>query len=587
MDGLSRTAAHVAALASIAVAGCVADGAIATGGPVAAGGPQLRFALTADTGCVDAENDDRQFPSNADRVIIRVTGGTIPADEPHIAVFGEDSLNAAGQLTVEEIPEGDGLRVAVMACQGSEATWAGATQGLSIVAGEASSLDLFLTPVGDVACVDIEAQSAMPAEHMYAVTAVRKDAAWILGGFANDEDGDPQVLVATSGITRYDAPQGTFTDLTANDGTGSLEAGRAMAGSTWLTGGRLLIVGGTTRLRLFSPGSPPLWAHGSDAPYMGVEVFNTHTGMSSPGPSVALPALPAVVELGKGRILAVGGVGSDDEPSDEAWLVDESGALVLQTGAGRFGASISAMDDQRALVWGGRLDGHEPGIALWVDASVPSVEPLVDVSAQGDGIEPGQARSGMPLFSSTLYVGSTGANEHQFLVVGGTEVHEADGWVSYDSAASTARMELVTLNPKAGWFRSKPVDLTGVEDEFRRAGASLVAVPGDSFWLVGGFTNFAADDACGGAAPCLQTDTRRFGLSPQGTLTAPAQGPTVLEAAVGPLGSSITALEDGSWLVTGGLVDVVDPASAITRDAVLIRHGAEHAELCVTESLPE
>ena len=60
-----------------------------------------RFALTGAQ-CVEHENQDTQFPSDADRVVARVSGFSDPTLPPIIQTIPAGSQNAAGEVVIDQ-----------------------------------------------------------------------------------------------------------------------------------------------------------------------------------------------------------------------------------------------------------------------------------------------------------------------------------------------------------------------------------------------------------------------------------------------------------------------------------------------------
>ncbi|MGM0577461.1 MAG: hypothetical protein ACQEXJ_17185 [Myxococcota bacterium] len=525
----------------------------------------LRVTTAALAPCADNENGDRRFPSNADKVVVRLEGGGIPEGEPVVAVFPEGSQDDSGQVILDELPPGDDMTLEAVACQGNQPTWGGLTGGVSVAVGETNPVDLFLTPVGDLACVgsaDTAAEhTEMSTGHAFGATFSERDAGWILGGFSGYEV-QQRRFRATNRVDRYDRVDSAFAEA------GRLLNARGMAAVQPLADGRLRIVGGASEVHIdSSPDTPPLWTGQGNAPEAAVEIFDPAGGASVAGPDVDMAALPAVAALDDGRTLAVGGVG-EDEPVARAWIVGEDDAITLDgLPQARFGATVVGGADQQALVWGGNVDGEPANVALWVDAAEETTVQLEPV---------GQADVAVPFMAAGIFRGAS-EGVQRFVIVGGTDVTPANGGAQYTTNATTPRVLLVEVDPGAGTFDATPLGLPdGHADLFRRAAATLTETSAGELLLLGGFTSFGGDPACPDAPDCLQQTIVRF-RAPGAEVTLVDDGP--IEANVGTLGATAQLLGDGSWLLGGGLPSVGGGA-AIDKGAGLLRFRVDDAGLC-------
>ena len=547
-------------LLSLVLAGAFASAPIAAcdgGADDAKGGLQITTAALVHADC-SMENDDGVFPSDADRVVIRVTGGAIEAAEPVVASLMAGDLNAAGAGVVDEIPAGSGMTVEVVACEGSTPSWAGITHGVEVTAARETNVDVFLTPTDEVACVGTTSVKTLVHGHAFAAAWGDGEAAFVAGGFSDYSSGQLR-LDATDEVESYVRSDSRFIAGTA------LSSPRAMALTQPLPDGRARLVGGTTRLLLQS-GGRPLDVGADAAPATAFEVYDPAKGTSE-GVGAALAALPAAAALGDGSVIAAGGMSVSGEPVPVAWRLPADGAdataiEALTLPEPRFGATvIAAGPASAALIWGGLATYDAAAVALWVDASgdTASVTPLT-----------GTAETGISVFASGAWLGVNDADRHVFVVVGGTDLDDA---VGYTLVASTPRLERITIDADAGTFTSESLGDTDLR--WQRALPALEAV-GDALWTVGGVAAFSGHDACDGAAPCFPGTLPLVALGVDGGVGVDTLGQ---DLPLGALGAVPVGLGDGSWLIVGGLSGIAS-GDEVERDAVLIRFGATTESLC-------
>lgn len=536
-----------------------------------------RFALTGDQ-CVEHENQDSQFPSNADRVVTRVSGFAESDIAPVVQSVPAGSQNAAGEITVEALPEGSDLVLEVAACSGTQATWSGESRGLSVEIGQETYVDVFLTPVEEVACLGQPGDAShLPSPHMFAATSPMDErTVWLIGGFSSyDDDASERRLDAGSWVSVYDVPTAKLSAYA------SLSAPRAMAGATLMPDGRTIVAGGVTSIRLLAPGQPPLWPALSGPPTPAIEILTPGSVTTVPGPALELTELPACIGVSGGQIACVGGLEPNGDLSRKAWVIDHQDVSTFEFPDGRYGATVVAAEDATGvLVWGGHVQAPSTNAAMWISmGEQPSAQPLV--------LHPPLASdAAVSLFASGVALPAAEDGSPRFLVLGGSDA--ADGTLPHSLAAQTARATLVVVNPLSGTAKRYPIELgdgradSEIGNNLRRFAGQAVPLGQDRFWLIGGVTAFAWDVACEVDNPCFQRDSVVFRLDHGG---AGATGsPTLFheesfDLNAGPFGMTGVPLYDDSWLILGGMQSVTE-APFISMDAALVRHNSEAEGLC-------
>jgi hypothetical protein len=539
-----------------------------------------RFALTGGE-CVEHENQDTQFPSNADRVVTRVSGFSDPELGSVVESISAGSQNAAGEITIEKLPEGDDLVLEMSACLGTQTTWTGQSRGLAVEIGQETYVDVFLTPVDEVACLGQPGDAnQLPNPHMFATSSpVDERSVWLIGGFASyDDDASERRLDAGSWVSVYDVPTASVTAYAR------LAAARAMAAASRMPDGRTIVAGGTKSIRLLSPGQPPLWPGLSGPPSPSIEILSPGSDSTVAGPEVELSELPACVGVEGGKIVCVGGLQPSGELSKKAWVIDHKDVTTFQFPDGRYGATVvAAQDGSGALVWGGHIGAPTPNAAMWVSlGEQPSAQPLV----LNPPLEPYEA---VPLFASGAALPAIGDAGPRFLVLGGSDA--ADGTLPHSLSAQTARATLIVVNALSGTAKRYPIELGDVganpelRNNLRRFAGQVVPLGQERFWLVGGVTAFAWDVACEVDNPCFQRDSIVFRLDHE-----PVANPDLAQILeertfdlnAGPFGMTALPLYDDSWLVLGGMQSVTE-APFLSTDAALVRHNTEADDLCSIE----
>lgn len=539
-------------------AGCAADGG-------ADEGPGLRFASLGV--CQATGNDDRQIPGDIDRIVVELSEGALPSPRRVQAAVSEAS--AQGELVLPGVPTGAGYRLRVAGCQGTTARWGGEARDVAVAEFEKSFPDVFLTPLGQFACMG-NARSSDGARRLseprvFGALAAGQDVAWAVGG-AKRLTGT--TLEGGSGIDRVDRLSGEVSSA------GSLVAPRVMALARVLDGGTVRVVGGATKIQLAAAGKPAIWANPADAPAHGSEVFDPLTRESRAEYEAPLPALPALGAMTSGAIVAVGGsvsgAGGAADFSDALSIITVKTATAAQLSTKRFGAVVVELAPNLALVWGGNVDGDPARTGLLVDASKPAGEAVTELTVSGGGA--------VALFPAAAVVGANG-DVFSVLVAGGGNI--ASGG-AFPPKVDASRLELVTVDTAAGTASVATVDRGAfAAGAFARGAAQLAVLSGGELVFFGGYTAFSQSSFCTSTTDCIQTTALRFRV---GTGAAPSleQVGAPTELSVGPLGASAVALSDGAWLFTGGVESV---AKALDPTAALMRWGPFDPDPC-QEPLP-
>jgi len=554
---------------ALSAACALAFGACAQDLAAPSDGEGLSLHTAAIGSCGDTENRDRQFPSDSDRVVLELSGGTYT--EPFVATAAKETETAAGEVIVTSVPLGEGMTLRVVACDGAETVWAGETHGVDIYESLKSFPSVFLTPPGTVACTGT-AVSADKATHLsepraFAALAADADYAYVIGGF--NSYAVSSGATASMSIDRYDRVASEFS------AGGGLKAERGMAHAHVLSDGWVRVFGGTTELLVAQGGTskPALYAPASAAPSSASEIYDPSTGVSTVEEVAALPALPAGVVLGDMALavggVAEGGVGNSDQFSTNVTRFSAAGASSANMSVGRFGATVVALTDTVVLVWGGNADGDPASNGVLIDAGadlVPAAFADLTVSGATD----------VPIFASGAMVGKDLSGRYQVVIAGGNVIN-AGPLFPRDVAA--ARLDVLTVDVGTGAVTVTPVTLGELAGTFTRAAATLaVQADGTLLWY-GGFTAFQSNPICGSGNDCIQSGILRFGVEGLGSanLTVTEVTPR-LELSVGPLGARAVDLHDGSWLFTGGIETITQ--TTLAEDASLVRYDAFSRDLC-------
>lgn len=546
---------------------CAAAPSCADSAPVG-GGLVLTTAALAE--CVPNENGDFRFPSNADRVVVRATGGHISVDAPIVGIFASDDPDSQGQAVLEDVPAGVGVVIEVVACQGAAATWGGVTRDVQVLAGNKNNADVFLTPVDAAACIGgkgvAEADRRMKSGHAFAATAFDGDFAYVLGGF-NFYDLAKKELRATTSVDRYARIQSGFSSLAP------MQEPRAMAAAQLVSNdGTIRIIGGVSAITFFTGGDrPPLFPSPGSAPTAGVEVYDPATGNPIAGPDNPLPALPALGAAPDGTIVAVGGIEDSATYARRVTVFGPTGSTkTFELPSGRYGAVVLPTDDGHALVYGGSATGDPTGAAVWLDLGAPPATPLTDAVV-----------GGVPFMAGGVFVGEDSAGWH-FLILGGSDIMEGAGGTQFTAGAVSPRAVLVTVAPSGAAMTTRDLLAKSSLDLalFRRV-APLVVDSGElGVLLGGGLTSLTSDPACpgGGVKDCLPRQILRLGLdTAAGTLSVTG---TPHEAPVATLGAGLVALGDASWLLSGGIKTLAEADPVIEVAAGLLRFGVDDPGMC-------
>ena len=565
---VAKAPAWIASLAWLTIGWSAGAAGCDAGAPRAQ--PQGLRVVHAGLGtCTDNGNGDVAFPPGAERVVVRVTGGDNPAEW----VVGSFAPNDAskGSVVLSGVTPGEGLTVDVVACAGAQATWAGQTQGVAVRASEKSFPTVFLTPLGQTACLGTShgGQVTMARGRAFAASARLNRTVYVLGGLDKYSNRN---ATATATVSIFDTATAEFREAAS----ASLLEPRALAFADPTANGSVRVIGGASGLVLNVSGRPPVWVQPTQAPTCGVELFDVQSQTGSCEiEGATLPAAPTVAKLGSNDYVAVGGV--TVAPGDPAGWADsqlrhihdgdvESVALSAPT----FGAAVVPLDGDHVLIWGGRFGGDVSDAAQVYTVSGGGVMALATTGLNE-----------MPLYGSATLLDK---QDNVFFVAaaGGTAIKSIRGGTpSFSKTASQGQLDLIKLDLAAGTAEVTPLDLGGKEDLFARAMASMVRLADGDLWWLGGFTSFVHDPVCPDSpGECLQDSMVRARVEGLGT-DAPSLTLVNASAALtqGPFGATPVSLGDGAWLVTAGFhaVGTTDPFDL---GADLIRYEAPAAALC-------
>ncbi len=532
--------------------------------------------MTAALGrCAANENRDRQFPSGSDRVVIELSGGGVPAGDPIEFVAPRGAESASGAVVVDSVPPGVGMTVRVVGCSGADTLWAGQTHGVEVTEHTKSFPPVFLTPTQNIACTG-NAESApgatVPTEARgFAAFVGDGEQAWLFGGIAG-YDRATATATATATVDHYTRLSSEFADL------GGLQHARAMAAAVWRSDGKIMVVGGTKRLRFAQPGKPAIWVNSDDAPPAAAEIYDPATGQSEIAVAAPLPAMPALAVMGDGTVLAVGGVeaGGVGDPaegvrSDTIATVGESGAANGRVlGGARYGATVVPISPNEGLVWG----GNESAAVADLGVLVRTDQPLD--SGQTPLVVTGAAE--VPIFAAGHLLDGDGIP--RVLVAGGGVIQPGP---AFPRDVAAPRLQIVTIDVGAASANVVDVDIPDLERAFTRAAGSLYGLGDREFLWIGGYTAFQNSAICGGGSDCLQGAAVRFSVDTSGVPLATELAPR-LELTVGPFGSLAGDLGDGSWLIVGGIETITQ--QALDAGSALLRYRGFDRDLCADNPLP-
>ncbi|MFT7580777.1 MAG: hypothetical protein ACI9MR_002450 [Myxococcota bacterium] len=549
----------LAALVTTLGAGCAQD---------AVPRSDLTLMTAALSPCKPNENADRQFPSGADRIVVELTGGNIPTDAPLSATALQTESTSSGEIVLPGIPTGTGMRLQVVACQGSATVWAGETRGVDVFENTKSFPPVFLTPTGQLACVGNGASTsgATTTSEPRAFAAVTADSetAHIIGGFSSFAP-PTATATATATIDRYTRLTSEFA------GAGGLLSPRGMALAQRLSNGTIRVVGGTTRIQLGKPGSPAILVRAGDAPMIGSEIYDPAAGTSMTEESTALPALPALLAMSGDVALAVGGViagatGNSDTFSSDVTRFSAGDVSSGPLGGQRYGATMVALDATHALVWGGNVDADPTKNGLVIDVAAPIATAVSPLAVSGDNLD-------VPVFASAVRLPDANDGLKRVLIAGGAVIQNGP---TFPPTVAAHRLQMVAVDLDAGTATVTNIDATGLEASFTRAAATIWAVGDDEYVYVGGYTAFTQNALCASTNDCLQPDLVRFSLANGAAVELAPR----LETAErnGLLGASPVALSDGSYLLTAGIETV--RSNTIPNTAALVRYHGFERDLC-------
>jgi len=525
----------------------------------------LRFAGLGT--CAPSGNEDGQFPSDADRVVIEVSGAALTT--PFTAQALAADATSEGQIVFPDIPVGNQYRLRAVACDGTTTRWAGETNGVNVGEFSKTFPSIFLTPIDRVTCTG-NARSGISARQLsepraFAALAASGEVAYALGGGTSYTVADRK-LVATQTIDRYDLTSGEVSAVGA-----TLSGPRLGALARALADGRIRVVGGTRELLFGAPGKPGIYAASTAIVSTGTELFDPTTGTVETEVAMPLAPLASMAVLPSGAIVALGGSGTQDGGySDELAILEGQGNdRAPAPGGSRFAATLVALGNDDVLALGGNVDADLAHAAL-----------LIDAAADADGAATPLTVTGLtavPYAASGALLSASGGVARVLIVGGGTI---ATGPSFGASSITTPRAIVVTVDITAQTASAVNVDLGDVTaNPMTRAFGSLLALPDGDLIYFGGYTAFTSvPSVCSTPNDCVQTGLAHFRITDPGGSPVAGKVGNALDLSVGPLGSAAVPLSDGAWLMTGGLESIA--STTLGQAAALIRFTGFQPDLC-------
>lgn len=282
--------------------------------------------------------------------------------------LGPDASQRHG-LSLDLEPGADRLVVAsgwtTADCSG-QPSWRGVAPGVDVVAGQETTVELFVPPWGQQL---VALPAALPGPRAFASTTALPDGKLLVaGGFARAvHSGGAVELEAACDAWIFDPGAGRVERVLPMDACRGLHSALALAD------GRVLLAGGCSRAR-FDPrgtGRPRLRPQ-VDALVAGASLYDPASGrFSSAGSDLMLArAGAAAARLDDGRVLLAGGRSAGVLRSDELLLgtPDEAGInwqiAAQRLVSGRAGAGAAAGDGGLWLVGGNAYDAAP---VEWID----------------------------------------------------------------------------------------------------------------------------------------------------------------------------------------------------------------------------
>ncbi len=360
-------------------------------------------------------------------------------------------------LTVASVPEGDGHKLELFGT-GGQVTWYAAEPSLDVERNGETAVELLLTPHGGFACVPTD--TTYPNVVFPASVELPDGKILITGGFtAIQDDGGKQYLTQPTNQAVIFDPRTGALEHQGSMGASGTEGGRGghamafIASQTGAHGGKVLIIGGLTRLEVDFDGGFPVVADETKTDVLNdyilydvaSKTFTTGTNKMD-----QKRAFPRVYAMPDETVLISGG-GTWPEEDSTAYLDVELYQFDADTagGTGKFlntksftsyyprsGHSLTfvkSTDDGLAhlLMWGGTTaddgdddDGADYAVAELVKQSALQTDPVAPIDGSFQQVEVKSSDGGS--IPRMFFHEMTPLSSEAFLLTGGAKV-DSDG----------------------------------------------------------------------------------------------------------------------------------------------------------------
>ncbi len=526
---------HTLLLAALLFAGCAGDAVDVAPGLAA----RTTYALSGP--CPTDPTAPAEFTGEIDGFSVEITGPGI--NSAITAAGGTDSLR------IEEIPAGDNRTIVLFGELSGAKLWRGIRTGVTIAADQETSVNILLAKVADLTC----ARNPQFEPLAFHTATVLQDGRVLLTGGANNERdcGANRCLEASSFAELYDPTLGQFTRI-----TGALNRNRMFHTATLLDDGRVLIAGGTSDAEIVAvDGTNPFPIRPTNVVSL-VEVFDPTTGMfTSMGDDTVPRVFHAAVKMRDGRVLLSGGV--PGVPGDGINSLHNAENTTTVCDVGTFSCSgfatlnkaraghVSYIDDNgNVIVWGGSVDlAATQGLAGY----------HMEVMRTGSTVFEMNEVAGMSNNRNLFFHGVTQYHPTRVLSAGGL-VRDETGTFTLASTSTDATKGPVYVHDttaaqapggglSTGGDAANPWSLATLR--FFAASAPLT---GRRVLMSGGFTSLEF-------APSSGVSLFDEGSLSVGPLSVGGEDRSLRE---GRAGHRMSAIGDGTVVITGGLTGTVD-----------------------------
>ncbi|HSA22849.1 MAG TPA: kelch repeat-containing protein, partial [Myxococcota bacterium] len=263
-----------------------------------AGGLSLGFAARA----LDGPCPEQPVADPAPPALTRLEYWLFKADGT-LHHHGGGSVRAGAAPSFGGIPEGEHLRLQVVATASDGSAWAGGAQDLQIQEGRATHTDVFMSPSIDMACVT---RPLGRARAFSAIAPLGQEQVLLAGGGTElraDSCGAGCVeLFASRSAERFDPGLGFMLPAAP------MHSARLLASATRLPDGAVLVVGGASRVRLRSGAGFPFEIDPTElVPSFEVYLPGEDAWIEKPLPGGQGRVFHSAVALPDGRVLVTGG----------------------------------------------------------------------------------------------------------------------------------------------------------------------------------------------------------------------------------------------------------------------------------------